>query len=80
MPRTHHRKAHKQYLQNFKQRHTDGKHLHGKKTVSTVLATIGALLGLAIGYMSSSGKWIWMLIGAIVFGIVAYSVGKKMEQ
>jgi hypothetical protein len=80
MPRTHHRKAHKQHLQNFKQWQADGDHLHGKKKISAVLATIGAVLGLAIGYMSTSGQWLWMMAGAAIFGIVGFIIGNKIDK
>jgi hypothetical protein len=80
MPRTHHRKGHKQHLQNFKHQQNDGDNVGGKKQASSVLIIIGAVIGLAIGYMSSSGQWLWMMAGAAIFGIVGFIIGNKIDK
>ncbi len=79
MPKTHHRKAHKQHLQNFKHHAQDAAGGQKQKSV-LVLAIIGAVVGLAIGYMSSAGQLLWMLAGAVIFGGVGYLIGKKVDK
>lgn len=80
MANPHHRKKHKQHLQNFKhQQDAAGGNTTKQKSV-TVLAVIGAVVGLAIGYMSSSGNLIWMAAGAVIFGGVGYYIGTKVDK
>jgi hypothetical protein len=80
MANTHHRKTHKQHLQNFKQ-HGDGAAGKAAKQKSTsVLTIIGAVVGLAIGYMSSSGSLLWMGVGAVIFACLGYIIGKKVDK
>jgi Glycine zipper len=80
MARTHHRKAHKQHLQNFKQHSDNTSGRSAKQKSATVLTVIGAVVGIAIGYMSSSGQLLWMGVGAIVFGAMGYLIGKKIDK
>jgi Flp pilus assembly protein TadB len=80
MARTHHRKAHKQHLQNFKQHGDNTSGRSAKQKSVTVLTVIGTVVGVAIGYMSAAGQLLWMGVGAIIFGAVGYIIGKKMDK
>lgn len=80
MANPHHRKKHKQHLQNFKHQVERKNAGITKQKSAVVLMIIGAVVGLAIGYMSSSGHLVWMAVGAVVFGTVGYFVGKKVDK
>jgi Flp pilus assembly protein TadB len=79
MARSHHRKSHKQHLQNFKQ-HKENASVKGKAKTTGVFGLIGLVLGMAIGYIATSGSLLWMGVFAIVFGIVGYLVGQKLDK
>lgn len=78
MARSHHRKGHKQHLQQFKHRGDSGT---GKATSkgSSVFAVGGAVFGLAIGFMASSGGIIWIIAGLLLGGAAGYFIGKRID-
>ena len=79
MARSHHRKGHKQHLQQFKHRGDTGTGKAASKG-SNVFATGGAVFGFAISYMAFSGNWIGMVAGIIVGGAIGYFLGKKIDE
>jgi hypothetical protein len=79
MARSHHRKSHKQHLQNFKQ-HKENVAVKAKAKTAGVFGLIGLVLGMAIGYIATSGSLLWMGMLAVVFGLVGYLVGQKLDK
>ena len=79
MARSHHRKSHKQHLQQFKQ-HKDDASVKTKPKSAGVFGLIGLVLGMAIGYIATSGSLLWMGVLAIAFGLVGYLVGQKLDK
>jgi hypothetical protein len=80
MARSHHRKSHKQHLQHFK--HKEGADTKAKPKAKTagVFGIIGLVLGLAVGYIATSGSTLWMGVFAVAFGAAGYFVGQKVDQ
>jgi Flp pilus assembly protein TadB len=79
MARSHHRKSHKQHLQNFKQ-HKENAGVNTKSKSAGVFGLIGFVLGMAIGYIATSGSLLWMGVFAIAFGLVGFLVGQKLDK
>ncbi|HEX7845996.1 MAG TPA: glycine zipper domain-containing protein, partial [Chitinophagaceae bacterium] len=79
MARPHHRKKHKQHLQQFKHR-GDASAETAKSKGSSVFAVGGAVFGFAIGYIISSGSVLWMIIGLIVGGAAGYFLGERIDK
>jgi len=79
MARSHHRKGHKQHLQQFKHRGDSGTGKAVSKG-SSVFAVAGAVFGLAIGYMASSGSLLWIIVGLTLGGVTGYFIGKKVDE
>ncbi len=79
MARPHHRKKHKQHLQQFKQR-GEGSSDTAKSKGSNVFAIGGAFFGLAIGFIASSGEIVWMIAGLIIGGLAGYFIGDRVDR
>lgn len=79
MARPHHRKKHKQQLQQFKHR-GESTAEEAKSKGSSVFAIGGAFFGLAIGFIASSGNIIWMIVGLILGGVAGYFLGNKVDS
>lgn len=80
MARSHHRKSHKQHLQNFKHKENADRNVKPKAKTTGVFGVIGLVLGLAVGYIATSGSTLWMGVLAVGFGAVGYFVGQKVDQ
>lgn len=80
MARSHHRKSHKQHLQNFKHKQDSNNPVRGKGKTAGVFGVIGLVLGLAVGYIATSGSTLWMGVFAAAFGFVGYLVGQKVDK
>lgn len=79
MARSHHRKKHKQHLQQFKHRGERGAtQIVGKSSAVFIIG--GAVFGFLIGYMASSGDTTWMIGGLLLGGIGGYLLGKKIDN
>lgn len=79
MARSHHRKKHKQHLQQFKHSGDAGTSKAVSKAAN-VFAVGGAVFGFVIGYMASSGEIIWMIAGLLLGGAAGYFMGKKIDS
>jgi len=82
MARSHHRKKHKQHLQQFKQSHDTSISASGTKSTAKavwVFGIAGVILGFAIGYFASSGSILWMAVGTVAGGAAGYLVGRKID-
>jgi uncharacterized membrane protein YfcA len=78
MARPHHRKKHKQHLQQFKHR-GDTSTDTAKSKGANVFAIGGAFFGLAIGFIASSGNVVWMVAGLVIGSIAGYFIGNRMD-
>ena len=79
MARPHHRKKHKQHLQQFKNRGNTATDT-AKSKGSNVFAVGGGFFGLAIGYIASSGNIAWIVTGLIVGAVAGYLVGNRIDS
>lgn len=79
MARPHHRKKHKEHVQQFK--HSQDTTVEKIKSKGTkVFAVVGAVIGFAVAFFASSGSLIWMAAGLIVGGIGGYYFGLKIDN
>jgi 4-hydroxybenzoate polyprenyltransferase len=79
MARPHHRKKHKEHVQQFK--HSQDTTVEKIKSKGTkVFAVVGAVIGFAVAFFASSGSLIWMAAGLIVCGIGGYYFGLKIDN
>lgn len=78
MARPHHRKKHKEHLQQFKHRNDPATNKARSKG-SSVFAIVGAVFGLGISYLAS-GAMLWMAIGTIAGLLAGYFIGKMIDQ
>lgn len=79
MARSHHRKKHKEHLQQFKHK-GDMTTSTAKTPASRIMTVVGALTGFVIGYLSSNGSILWMAVGLVGGGLVGYWLGRRMDQ
>jgi hypothetical protein len=79
MARPHHRKNHKEHLQQFKHRN-DPVANKGKAKGSGVFAIVGAVFGLGISYVAASGAITWIAIGTIAGLVAGYYIGKMIDK
>lgn len=79
MARSHHRKKHKQHLQQFKHSHdVPFKKTKGKAT--GVFAFGGIVIGLATGFFASNGNPMWVIVGTVIGGLLGYLIGRRMDS
>jgi hypothetical protein len=79
MARSHHRKKHKQHLQQFKHSQEIGADkLKSKSSATWVFGIAGAILGFAVSYFAS-GAIVWVAAGLIVGTAAGYFIGKKID-
>jgi uncharacterized protein YcfJ len=79
MARSHHRKNHKEHLQQYqKSRESFTSDVKAKGT--NIFAIVGAVVGLAIAYFATQGTLIWVIGGALVGGIAGYFIGKSIDS
>ena len=80
MPRSHHRKKHKEHLRQY-QHSNEGASAKGKKAkVTGTFAIVGAILGIAIGYFATDGVMLWVAFGAVAGGLAGYLVGRYFDK
>lgn len=78
MARPHHRKKHKQHVQQFKHRgdfvatKTSGK-------ASYTFLVVGLIVGSLVGYFASSGAIGWTVIGLAIGGAAGYFAGNRID-
>ena len=78
MARSHHRKKHKQHVQQFKHRGDFAESRQKGKAVYTFLI-VGLIIGFLIGYLASSGAVGWMTVGLVAGGGLGYLIGKRVD-
>ncbi len=79
MARSHHRKKHRSHVQQYKQnRQAAGE--KPKSSGSRVFLVTGAVLGLAIGYIASTGTIPWVIAGLFIGAAAGYWAGKKIDS
>lgn len=81
MARSHHRKKHKQHLQQFKHsQETVADTPKSKSSATWVFGIAGAILGFAVSYFASSGSIIWCAAGLIAGSIAGYLIGRRIDS
>ena len=81
MARSHHRKKHKQHLQQFKHsQETVADAPKSKSSATWVFGIAGAILGFAVSYFASSGTILWLVIGLIAGSTAGYIIGRKIDS
>jgi hypothetical protein len=78
MAKPHHRKKHKQHVQQFKHRGDFGASKTKGKASYTFLI-IGLIVGALIGYFASDSAVGWMGIGLVAGGAAGYLVGYRID-
>jgi hypothetical protein len=80
MARSHHRKKHKQHLQQFKHsQETVADKPKGKSSATWVFGIAGAILGFAIAFFATGSSLLWGTVGLIPGVAAGYFFGKKLE-
>ncbi|MBK8951875.1 MAG: hypothetical protein IPM85_05750 [Chitinophagaceae bacterium] len=80
MARSHHRKAHKQRLKDYKHVHEDLAHVRQKTGTTFVFTLLGIVLGGTVGYIATGGALLWIAAGIVVMGFAGYLLGKRVEK
>jgi uncharacterized membrane protein YfcA len=81
MARSHHRKKHKQHLQQFKHsQETSADAPKSKSSATWVFGIAGAVLGFAISYFATSGELLWLAAGLIAGSTAGYFIGRKIDS
>jgi uncharacterized membrane protein YfcA len=78
MARSHHRKKHKEHLQQFKNRETANSPA-AKSKASNVFTVVGAVIGLAVGYLVSHNSLVWSAVGLVAGMAAGYVIGRKAD-
>ena len=78
MARSHHRKKHKQHVQQFKHRGDFGVS-KTKGKASYLFLVIGVIVGTLVGYFASNGAVGWMGIGLAIGGAAGYFIGNRVD-
>ena len=78
MARSHHRKKHKQHVQQFKHK-ADFAASRTKGKASYTFLIIGVIVGLLLGYFASNGLVGWMGVGAGAGGVIGYFIGTRID-
>ena len=80
MARSHHRKKHKQHLQQFKHsQETVADTPKSKSSATWVFGIAGAILGFAVSYFAS-GEILWLAAGLIAGSTAGYFIGKRIDS
>lgn len=79
MARSHHRRKHKEHLQQFKHK-GDMTTSTAKASASRIMTVVGALTGFVIGYLASNGSILWIAVGLVAGGLAGYWLGHRMDQ
>ena len=81
MARSHHRKKHKQHLQQFKHSQEIAADKPKSKSSATwVFGIAGAILGFAVSYFATSGAILWVIAGLFAGTAAGYFIGKKIDS
>jgi hypothetical protein len=81
MARSHHRKKHKQHLQQFKHsQETIADAPKSKSSATWVFGIAGAILVFAVSYFASSGAILWWVPGIIAGAAAGYFIGRKIDR
>lgn len=81
MARSHHRKKHKQHLQQFKNSQvTTADTPRSKSSATWVFGIAGAVLGFAVSYFASSGEILWLVPGLVAGTVAGYFIGRKIDS
>jgi len=81
MARSHHRKKHKQHLQQFKHsQETVADAPKNKSSATWVFGIAGAIIGFAVCYFASSGAILWWAAGLIAGSTAGYFIGRKIDS
>ncbi len=78
MAKPHHRKKHKQHVQQFKHR-GDFAATKTKGKASYTFLIIGVIVGTLVGYFASNGAVGWMGIGLAAGGAAGYFIGYRID-
>jgi hypothetical protein len=78
MARSHHRKKHKQHVQQFKHK-GDFAVSKTKGKASYLFLIIGIIVGVLIGYFASNGDVGWMGVGLAIGGAIGYFIGYRID-
>lgn len=78
MARSHHRKKHKQHVQQFKHRGDFATSKQKGKAVYTFLI-VGLVVGFLIAYIASAGAIGWMAVGLLAGGGIGYLIGNRVD-
>ena len=80
MARSHHRKKHKQHLQQFKHSQvTTADTPKSKSSATWVFGIAGAILGFAVSYFAS-GALLWVAAGLIAGTAAGYLIGRRIDD
>lgn len=80
MARSHHRRKHKEHLQHFQHRREQVAGISKKGKSAWPLAIIGAVAGLLIAYLSAGASIPLVVSAMVIFGVVGYFVGHRMDK
>jgi hypothetical protein len=80
MARSHHRKKHKQHLQNFKHSQDMAADAPKSKSSATgVFGISGAIVGFAVSYFATSGSYLWTGVGLVAGSVAGYLIGRNID-
>jgi membrane associated rhomboid family serine protease len=81
MARSHHRKKHKQHLQQFKHSQVTAADTPKNKTSAIwVFGIAGAILGFAVCFFATSSSIMWGAAGLVVGAVAGYFLGRKIDS
>ena len=78
MARPHHRKKHKQHVQQFKHR-GDFVTSKTKGKASYTFLVVGLIVGSLVGYFAGNGAVAWMIIGLAIGAAAGYFIGYRID-
>ena len=79
MARSHHRKKHKQHLQQF-QHNREIEVVSKKGKAKWIVTVVGAFFGFAIGNFATEGALGWMIIGLLAGAGLGYLIGTSLDK
>jgi uncharacterized membrane protein YqgA involved in biofilm formation len=74
MPTSRHRKKHKH------QQHPNPVHTKRRGSAASIMAIVGAIVGLAVTYLASNANLIWVVIITILGAIIGFLIGKTLDK
>ena len=79
MARPHHRKKHKQHVQQFRHR-GDFVTSKAKGKASYTFLVVGIIVGSFVGYFAGDGSPLWMAIGLAIGAAAGYFIGYRIDS